>query len=149
MIKKILVPVDFSEGSLAALRTARELARSTSAELLLLHADEYPVMPAGELPYLPPQAIEEHTEGVARAFADVVGKAKQDGVTASGSVVQGPTLAAILDAATKQGADMIVMGTHGRRGFRHLIMGSVAERIVRTAKIPVMTVRAELQVTQV
>jgi len=143
MLKKILVPVDFSDTSLAGLREAGELADGTAAELVLLHVDEFPVMPIGEFPYLPTDVVEEHVAALKRRMNELVAQTTTGLRIVRGSIVAGPAYQAIIDAATAEKADLIVMGTHGRRGFRHLIMGSVAERVVRTASVPVLTVRLD------
>lgn len=141
MIKTILVAVDFSECSLAALAKAVEVARATSAELSLLHADEFPLMLAGEMPYLPPNVLAEHDAALRERLERLVEDTKKQGVRVRGGIAQGAAAQAILDGAKVEGADLIVMGTHGLRGFRHLIAGSVAERIARTSPIPVLSVR--------
>jgi nucleotide-binding universal stress UspA family protein len=135
MLKKILVPIDFTDTSVAAMRKAAELS-----ELILLYADEFQVTSYGEIPYLPSFVIDEHTAEIKQKMADVLTLAKAEGWNARGVVVQGPAADGIASVAETEAADLIVMGTHGRRGFRRFMMGSVAERIVRTSKIPVMTV---------
>jgi nucleotide-binding universal stress UspA family protein len=76
MPKKILVPIDFTDTSIAALRKAAEFSTKLGAELLLLHVEEFPVTSYGELPYLPPYLGEEHAEEAKRKMGDVLTMAK-------------------------------------------------------------------------
>lgn len=142
MFKTFLVAVDFSETSLAALEAARELARATQAELVLLHADEFPVVPVGD-PYLPAHVIEEHQQWVKRRLEEFTARAREGGTKVRACSIVGPAHQVIVDAATADAADLIVMGTHGRRGFRRLLAGSVTERVVRLSKVPVLAVRLD------
>lgn len=141
MLRKILVPIDFSESSRAALREASRFAKGTDAELLLLYVDEFPARPVGELPYLPKHVVTEHAEAVKRELDAFVAQAAQLGWRAQTLVASGEVHNAILDAAADMRADLIVMGTHGRSGASRLVLGSVAERIVRTSPVPVLVVR--------
>lgn len=139
-MKTLLVPVDFSETSLAALSVARELARSTGAQLVLVHADDFPIMPIGEPAFLPAHVIEEHERTVKERLGQLAERARQGGLTVQSRALPGPAHEVILDAAKADGADLIVMGTHGRRGFRRVMLGSVTERVVRISKVPVLVV---------
>jgi nucleotide-binding universal stress UspA family protein len=140
-IRKILVPTDFSPGAAEALRFAVELARPIDAALTLLHAYQLPSY------YFPDGSVYTTSASVA---ADIISsvtseleRARRDtdaqGVAARVSSVEGQPAAAILEAA--RGHDLVVMGTHGRTGLRHLLLGSVAEKVVRSASCPVLTVR--------
>ena len=139
--RPLVCALDFSEGSEAALLRAADLAERFHARLHLLH-----VHPLFEVAYgsaVQPEESEEESRRRLRAFAEhVLGGA--DAVD-----VLGPELAirhgeeavdAILRYAEETGADLLVTGTHGRRGVRHLIVGSVAEEVVRRAPCPVLTV---------
>ncbi|MET0340913.1 MAG: universal stress protein [Polyangiales bacterium] len=141
-LRKILVPVDFTEASDAARRKAEQLAGAVGAELVVLHVvDDTPmmVMDGAGVGYVPPidtvgpyeAAAKERLERSAREGAGVV----------RNRLAHGRPEAEILRAAEEEGADLIVMGTHGRRGFERFLLGSVAERVVRTAQVPVLTVR--------
>ena len=145
MIRHILAAVDFSDTSSAALDEARELARSLSAHLTILHADEFPVMRAGELYYLPAAVIEEHEAALRERLALLAELARADGIEVSSKVVPGPPHKVILEVANSVEANLIVMGTHGGSGLRRVLAGSVAERVVRTSPIPVLTVRCHLE----
>src|SRR5262249_54221559 len=135
--------LDFSETSLAAEQQAEALARATGAALVFAHVvDDTPFMLVDSAAYLPPSALEQY-EAVARQHLDArVEEAKKTGFAVGGQLLRGRPDQGILNAAQELGVDLIVMGTHGRSGVRHLLLGSVAERVVRSAPIPVMTVRA-------
>ena len=140
---RIVVPTDFSPPAQRALDVARDLAASCGpCEVLLVHA--YTV-PLGLATYLKrgSQGIgDEITRGAREDLERLVKKMVDDGVTASFSLRQGRPDEVIVEAARRQGADMIVMGTHGRSGLPHVILGSVAERVVRTSPCPTVTVRS-------
>ena len=140
MLKRILVPVDFTNTSMAALRKAAEIAAALGSELICLHVDEFPVMGYGELSYLPAEVVDEHIRETKRKMDDLLALATSKGWNARGLVVRGPAATGITSSAEAQDADIIVMGTHGRRGYRRLVLGSVAEQVIRTSKVPVMTV---------
>jgi universal stress protein A len=145
-IRRILVPVDFSSPSRAALEHAAGLAERMDAELLILHAWEQPA-------YLGPEGVVLTAPGVVHPGLDEVRRSIEREVAQfvkgvalpAGTevrVLQGRPQDAILAAAAEPRVDLIVMGTHGRSGLAHLIVGSVAEAIVRHAPCPVMTLRA-------
>jgi nucleotide-binding universal stress UspA family protein len=140
-IKKILVSTDFSMCSAAAEAAAHELARTTGAELLLLHVvDDTPFLLNDVAGYIPAQEI-AHAEEVAQAELEQrAASMAQDGVSVSGKVVHGSAAHEIVATAEDSHADLIVMGTHGRRGFRRLLTGSVTERVARTAKVATLTI---------
>ncbi len=143
LFKKILVPLDFSDSSRAAQQRAEELARATGAELLLLHAiDDTPLLLVDAAAYIPAEAFEQYQTAAKQSLDACVQEAQKSGVAVSAQLMRGRPDQTILEAAKKAGADLIVMGTHGRSGVRHLLLGSVAERVVRTSPLPVMTVRA-------
>jgi nucleotide-binding universal stress UspA family protein len=145
-IRRILHPSDFSKASGAAFAKAMELAKANGAELVLLHvlAPPLPLM-AGE--YVSPQVYEDLDKS-ARAYASselarLVAMAKKAGVRAKAVLRDGIAHEQIVRAARSPLADMIVIGTHGRTGLAKLFLGSVAGRVVSTAKCPVMTVRGK------
>lgn len=141
---KILVPVDFTPHSSEALRVACDLAQRYGAPMTLVYVYE-PIdyaLPEGYVLYTPDQLALltdsfEKRLGEAREQAQLLGAPSVDT-----RVLQGPPAAEIVDFATEQGYDLIVLGTHGRTGLRHVVMGSVAERVLRTARCPVMAVKA-------
>jgi nucleotide-binding universal stress UspA family protein len=122
--KKICCPVDFSEESRAALRVAVDLCRRFGAVLTLLYVAE-------------PGRADERTH-LATWSEDAV-----NGVRASTAEAEGDPKVAIADYANRNGFDAIVMGTHGRTGRAHALVGSVAENTVRQARCPVMVVHSE------
>jgi nucleotide-binding universal stress UspA family protein len=141
--KKILCPIDFSDASRAALETAADLARRFGATLTLFHA--YPVpgytFPDGSfvasskmLDELAEQARRHLEEW--RGVAASLGQPGAEAVTAVGEPAH-----EIVTWAKEHAADLVVLGTHGRTGLTHALMGSVAERVVRRAPCPVLTVR--------
>lgn len=140
--KRILVPVDFSDHSAKALETAIELAKSFSSEVHLLHA--YPINTA-VYPYgmiLTEQVEKEIREAAERQLEEWTAKATAAGVEADGLVTPTSASQAIFERAQELNADLIVMGTRGVSGLAHVLLGSVAERTVRLAPCPVLTVRA-------
>jgi nucleotide-binding universal stress UspA family protein len=143
--RKILVPVDFSEHSARAVRTAAQLARSNDGSLDLLYVYDpvaYP-LPEGYVLFTPEQ--------LERLFAEIqqrLGEMKTLALAEGAPRVethlrQGITDADICQLARTGSFDLIVMGTHGRRGLSHALLGSVAGRVLRAAPCPVLTVRAE------
>jgi nucleotide-binding universal stress UspA family protein len=137
MIKRILVPVDFSEASLESLGHAVDLAKRYDGQLLLLHVVEpvYYAVPAIEV-------IAEQKQFARAELIRLAQKLGEQGVTCHTLLRTGTPYLEIVDAARANAADVIVMATHGRTGFSHLMMGSVAERVVRTSVCPVLTVRS-------
>ena len=144
LLKKILVATDFGEASDAALNYGRDLARTYGATLHVLHvAENVFARYAGDgaTAFLPQMQSEiENTarkrmEGLVTDEDRAMLHAKEVVLTALG------TAEAVVEYAKAHTVDIIVMGTHGRRALAHLLMGSVAERVVRTAPCPVLTVR--------
>lgn len=132
--KKILCPVDFDPKSLMALRLASELAQERKANLYLLHAVAIPPGPDVALPFGKMAAAARiKLERLARQ--KVNGKAHYEV-----EVMMGDPGVEILQTAKRLRVNLIVMATHGRKGFRRLVLGSVAEHVVREASCPVLTV---------
>jgi len=141
--KKILVPIDFSDHSRAALDLAVEIARDGGATLQLLHC--YQIQPGGISPYgitLPSEYFTELQEAAARKLNEWKQEFVPSDVKSDGTVDSDHPSAAIALVAEKTGADLIVMGTRGLAGFKHVLLGSTAERTVRIAPCPVLTVKA-------
>jgi len=144
-ITRILVPTDFSATADAALDYAKGLAAKLGASLYVLHVLEDAYMGgsfAGEL-YVPesPGLRALMVKEAEEMLAHRVSPQDQERLNASTAVVVGRSFKAIVDHAEEHKIDLIVIGTHGRTGMAHLLLGSVAERIVRTAPCPVLTVR--------
>lgn len=140
--KKILVPVDFSAGSQAALDWATVLARDTGATLVIVHVEVVPLT-AGGGDYM--YAVAEPPTAELLAKLEQVAP-RDPNVPVIRRLLSGDPASALLREAEAQGVDLIVMGTHGRRGISRLLMGSVAEAVVRRATCPVLTVKQPAQV---
>ena len=142
--RKILVPMDFSEDSEAALSTAVGLAKSFGSTIHLLHAFEYPTYIGTPWGYsFPPGAFDEARVRASELLAQCQQKVEADGVKATTEAEEGRPSEVIVAVAKRVSADLIVMGTRGLTGVKHVILGSVAERTLRHAPCPVMTVKAE------
>lgn len=143
-ITKILVPVDFSVHSSEAVRFAADMSRRYDATLELLHVFHVATyaLPEG---YVVPN--DDQLSQVMKEIESQLAAAKQAAIEAGvpgvqTTLVQGGITTEILRFAKDRACDLIVMGTHGRTGMKHLLMGSVAEQIVRVATCPVLTLRA-------
>jgi nucleotide-binding universal stress UspA family protein len=147
-IKRILVPTDLSEASMPALKLAAEFAKAFQAELVLLFVVE-PFYTSGDI--LSAGAVASVVEAqnkTARAhLAREVARLAKRGVRVRSSIGEGTAATVIVESARKGSADLIIIGTHGRTGFSHAFMGSVAERVVRTAGCAVLTVRSPAKQT--
>ena len=144
--RRILVAVDGSAASSKGLREAIRLAKAEGATLCILHVvNDYLAMASMEgvapPPDLRPLLRESGERILARAKA-LAAKHRLEPVVALREVPSGPAAESIVREAKKQRADLIVLGTHGRRGLRRLVLGSDAEEVVRTASVPVLLVRA-------
>jgi nucleotide-binding universal stress UspA family protein len=141
--RHILAPTDFSEYSKQAVACALELAKKFSAKLSILHVVELPPYPVEG--YVPPSLtatfMEDLEREASRQLAQMVPEAESAGVNVVRLVAVGSPYRKIIDTAEAEQVDLIVMATAGRTGFSHLIMGSIAERVVRTASCPVLTLR--------
>ena len=143
-VHKILVPTDFSEPSGKALAYGQTLARQFGASLHLLHAVEEPLTQGWEgysLPIVLPTLREQAMAEAGRRLEEAVPKAERDRNATELVVRLGDPSREIVRFAKERGIDLIVMGTHGRSGVAHLLLGSVAEQVVRSAPCPVLTVR--------
>jgi nucleotide-binding universal stress UspA family protein len=142
-IERLLCPTDFSDFSERAYDYALSLASHYNAELYLLHVVR-PVI-IGYTEYAIPDSVNEfygelreHAEEQLREFAKV---RAENGIQTKAAVEEGVVTETVLDFARRNSVDMIVMGTHGRRGFQRLTLGSVTERVLRKAGCPVLAVR--------
>ena len=138
MYDRILLPTDGSDASDRAVEQAVGLARETGAELHVLFVVE-------DIPYAPEMmddTVEEELQGIGEeAIAAIEARADGAGVDVVSAIRKGAPHSAILEYADGEGVDAIVMGTHGRSGLDRYLLGSVTERVVRTADVPVLTVR--------
>jgi nucleotide-binding universal stress UspA family protein len=138
-LRRILVPIDFSDTSQHALEFALGVAEPFGARVTVMHA--YDVLAYGfpEAPSIPTDQLQIES-AAQRALGGVVARASRPGVKIDSLVRRGSAWTEIDEAAKETGADLIVMGTHGRRGLLRSVLGSVAEKVVRTAPCPVLTV---------
>jgi nucleotide-binding universal stress UspA family protein len=141
--KKILCPVDFSDASRDALRVACELARRFDGEVTVFHAYPLPGYTLPEGTVLPATAmLQELASQTDELLAKWKAEALADGAPrVSTAKAVGEPASEIVAAAEDGKFDAIVVGTHGRTGLTHVLLGSVAERVVRRAPMPVVTVR--------
>jgi len=140
-VKRILVPIDFSETSLHALRYALTFARELEASVHLLHVYEPPTFMAG-YPTLPIVVPDGQVVQKARMQLDRVAREATDrDVPVECFVRKGKPHQEIVDLAKEQRIDLIVISTHGYTGLKHTLLGSTAERVVRHAGCPVLVVR--------
>ena len=144
---KILAATDFSDDSNHALGYAEELARRFGAEIIVMHVDQplSPVMVSEFSPGLDVAAMnriaEEQRLLAQRELDQITARLRESGLKSRGMLKVGAPFLEIVTAAQNDGVDLIVVGTHGRTGLAHVLMGSVAERVVRKAHCPVLTVR--------
>ena len=140
-VDKILIPVDFSAFSAVALDLGLALARDLGAKVSLFHVVKTPLYPLGDQYVALPAGrfVEAARKAARKEMQAMAAKAK---VEVSTQVAEGSPPATICDRASKEHFGLIIMSTHGRSGFRHELLGSVAERVVRHADCPVLTVPA-------
>jgi nucleotide-binding universal stress UspA family protein len=145
--KRILVPTDFSPCASAAVELAADLARSSGATVVLAHATERPGnLGSGAMivpePGRAPVPVDDWMHAKVRArLEDVAAPLRAGGLEVKVRSDVGKPDVAILGAIEDEGADLCVIGTHGRAGLAHFLLGSVAEKVVRRANVPVLTVR--------
>jgi universal stress protein A len=143
-IQKILVPTDFSPCSEPALKYAAELASSMKAKLVVLHVAEH--SSDGGDPesskYIIPEYISEVEKKLKERLGRVTKELRLRGIDAHPLLVAGRAYADIVSTAEDLAVDLIVIATHGRTGFSHLVFGSTAEKVVRLATCPVLTVKS-------
>jgi len=138
----ILVPTDFSKHSRVALERATELAKLFSSKIVLLHSYSVHTATVGLAPFsLPDDFIERLRKGASDELDRVAKDVIAAGVACELRLSALPEVDAILEAAEELPADLIAMGTHGHTGFKHALLGSIAERIVRLAPCPVLTAK--------
>lgn len=144
-LTRILVPTDFSETSDAALAYAKVLATRLGASLRLLHVFADPYAAAAYAPEvyapLPPEVRAHALHDIEDRLRERMEPGERQQFRGTTAIVTGLAAKQIVGYADEHGIDLIVMGTHGRRGVAHLLLGSVAEHVVRTAHCPVLTVR--------
>jgi nucleotide-binding universal stress UspA family protein len=143
-IRNILVPTDFSGHSAVALEQAIELAKQHSATIHLLHSYWVAIsVDDPDLLALPDGVVEKLRSAAGAELEQLKKRVLQAGVACESRLVSAPPFRAILEVAASLPADLIAMGTQGLTGVRHVLLGSVAERTVRLAPCPVLTVKAK------
>jgi universal stress protein A len=140
---RIVVPTDFSEGSEEAWALAQRIAEGVGSEIVLVHVFVEP--PTYGEPSLPVssawQVIESSRKWVEEELEKWADAARTKGISVRTLVREGSPYREIVDLATDELADLVAMGTHGRSGVSRLLLGSVADRVIRLAPCPVLTVR--------
>ncbi len=149
-VNRILCPVDFSDPSDAAVGDAVDLAKHFSAHILLFHAIseiDHPPSPSYTLtqPLMDQmmQVTQQMTENANHAIKELITDLIPTGISTQQRVDVGDPATRIVQAAKVEGVDLIVMSTHGRSGIKGLFLGSVAEKVVRSAECPVLIVKPE------
>ena len=143
-LNKILVPTDFSDFSGHALRYGCEFARRFNAELHILNVveDLYPIVPEpGMSSVLAPNYLVDLSDSAKREIEKLPPAEQSEGLTVQRAVLTGTPFLEIIRYARDHDCDLIVIGTHGRSGLVHALMGSVSEKVVRKAPCPVLAVR--------
>jgi nucleotide-binding universal stress UspA family protein len=143
--KKILCPVDFSEPARAAMTVAVQLCGQFDADLTLFHSYQLPgyTLPEGSV-VASPKMLQDLADQAESHLAEWKQLAERMGAarvqTAKGI---GDPAIEVVEVAREGGYDLIVLGTHGRTGIRHALLGSITERVVRHARCPVLTIHPE------
>jgi universal stress protein A len=145
LFRKVLCPIDFSEHSLAALDVALKIAQQNDAALCLLNVVILPAVAAG-VQTVPTEPYPDLEKGRQEQWVKLARERIPATVRYETLVVNGDPAEAVLKAARDLNADLIVMGTHGRKGLSHLVLGSVAERVIRESPIPVLTAHSTARV---
>jgi nucleotide-binding universal stress UspA family protein len=141
-LKHILVSTDFSPSSSNAIELAITLATQFDAELTLMHVWDLPVYPYMELTVGTADVTASIERAATECLETQLKKVQARLPRAKSKLMMGLPWQQIVEASKECKADLLVMGTHGRRGIEHALMGSVAEKLVRLSPIPVLTVRA-------
>ncbi|WP_419786583.1 universal stress protein [Pseudodesulfovibrio sp.] len=141
-IKKILCAVDFSDYSTEVANYAKLMAKGGNAQVVVLYVAPSLSQYVGF--HVPPSSIESFVGEIVTGAEDTMNEFVKDnfeGGSVTGKVVAGYPAEEILAIAEGENCDMIVMGTHGRKGIDRILFGSVAEKVVKSSKVPVLTVR--------
>jgi nucleotide-binding universal stress UspA family protein len=145
-IKNILFPTDFSESSLQALAYAADMARCNNSKICMMHVI-YDMATVSGL-YVPHISLDEMyadmEASAARELRNFGAELRQDLKDVEYEVLRGVPYEEILKCAEQRHADIIIIGTHGRKGLDRVLFGSTAERVVRNSSCPVLTVRSKL-----
>ncbi len=144
-ITKIMTAIDFSDSSDNAFQLALSMAKSFSAQLLIVHVINEPVDLRGfYVPHISFEKIEEEIEtGAQKMMESFCQRNIADFDNYESMIVNGLPHEQIITQAIEKGVDMVVLGTNGRTGLDHILFGSTAEKVVRKSRVPVLTVRLE------
>jgi nucleotide-binding universal stress UspA family protein len=138
----ILVPTDFSANADYALDYAIELAQVLQARLTVLYVFHVSPLALGDAPPAVLSATLQEMEATTQQqMQATLARVQQAGLQGDSAIVEGLPFQTIIDTAQARGADLIVMGTHGRTGLAHALLGSVAEKVMRLAPCPVLVTR--------
>ena len=142
MIRHILVPTDFSEYANDAVDYAIELAKTLQARLTLLYVPYLSPLMVGEVPpSVFNETLQEMETWAQQQMQASLERAQRAGIQSESAIVAGVPFQTIIETVQSRNVDLIVMGTHGRTGLTHVLMGSVAEKVVRLAPCPVLVTR--------
>jgi len=142
-IRTLLLAIDFSESSSAVIDVAVEFAKRFSAAIHIVHAFDLPIPLVTPYEVAIPEAYLDQTrKAAAQKLAAVVKQIAAQDVTVESHLTEAPAAPAIARTAEEVGADLVVMGTHGHTGIKHLVLGSVAERTMRLAPCSVLVVKS-------
>jgi len=145
--KTILVPHDFSASANHATAIARDEAKAHGGTIVLLHVIDLPYQLSPDAVIVPeatgaPISVKQYAIQSAEAhLQDIADRLAKDGVTATGVIKVGTPVDEINRTVDEHNIGLVVMGTHGRTGIRQLMAGSVTERVVRSSRVPVLTIR--------
>jgi nucleotide-binding universal stress UspA family protein len=142
-IKRILAPIDFTDASNASLEYAMDLAAALGAAVSVVHVYQIPMYSFPDGAIITSSELAAQLSDTAQKNLDAaVHNHQKRGSSASGTLVSGNPSEEIVRLAQLEKADLIVMGTHGRRGLSRALLGSVAEQVLRTSPVPVLAVRS-------
>jgi nucleotide-binding universal stress UspA family protein len=139
--KHLLVPIDFGAASDQALHVALDLARRFDARLTLVHVYEIPAYVYGGTTFATTDLLGPIEEAAREQLATTLRQVQKDRPGASALLRRGNPAFEVLAVVDDLHPDLVVMGTHGRKGLSHALLGSVAEKVVRLSRAPVLTVR--------
>jgi nucleotide-binding universal stress UspA family protein len=145
MFKKILVPTDGSAQAAAAAKIAAQLAKSQGAQVIGVYViDPFPYIGVGDASAVGLQAYLSEAKAAAGQALELLSKAcAEEGVPFAGDTIERNVVhEGVLETASAEGCDLIVMGSHGRQGLKALILGSVAQKVLANAELPVLIVKA-------
>ncbi|MGH7298546.1 MAG: universal stress protein [Polyangiaceae bacterium] len=137
--KHVLVPIDFGEPSGVALEAAIDLARRFDAQLTLVHVYDIPTYVYSGITYPTGELLGQLQKAARDSFDKELRRVHAELPTAKGVLRCGPAAQEILATIDEVHPDLVVIGTHGRKGVKHALLGSVAEKVVRSSPVPVLT----------